>query len=225
MQEPIIDTISNSDLAQVIKDMHDDSRYGADNSFTQKAFEKYPNNNDRVTIAMKVALVDMENSTQLSRLLGENDTRNINLKDIVSKLQSIFFDKRVASGDRSLVSELSAWSSSLGLNLFSFFSKYCTYHNHFVYKSDDYSIFDKVVKEHLGDYLSLEDCQDFFGANTKLRKNQTIAKLVSSKIEKMRKTCNYELYCEYIDFILKKHSITRPYKRRELDWFIWYRNR
>lgn len=224
MQEPS-KTFSDSDLVQVIQDMHDDSRYGVDNGFTQKAFEKFPDNSDRTTIAMKIALVDMENSTQLSRLLGEKGTRNINLKDIVSKLESIPFDERVANGDPTLVSELSLWSSSLGLNLFSFFSKYCTYHNNFVYKKDDYSIFDKVVKEHLGDYLSIEDCREFFGSDTRLRKNQTVAKLVDSKIEEMRKSCDYEGYTDFINFLLNKHSITRPHKRRELDWFIWYRNR
>ena len=225
MPELAFKILSDFDLAQVIRDMRDDSRYGIDNGFTEKAFEKYPDNTDRTTIAMKIALVDMENSTQLSRLLGEKGTRNINLKDIVSKLESIPFDERVAGGDPSLVSELSKWSSGLGLNLFSFFSKYCTYHNTFVYKKDDYSIFDKVVKEHLGDYLSLTDCQEFFGTETKLRKGQSVTKLVDSRIEEMRKTCDYEQYSRFIDFLLDKNSITRPSKRRELDWFIWYRNR
>ena len=225
MQDLKTNHFSNKDLAQVVQDMHDDPRYGIDNGFTQKSFEQYPDNIDSTTIAMKIAIVDMENSTQLSRLLGEKGTRNINLKDIVSKIQTISFDERVANGDRYLVSELSEWSSSLGLNLFSFFSKYCTYHNTYVHHKDDYSIFDNVVKEHLGDYLSLADCQEFFGINTKLRKGQTVTKLVNSKIEEMRQSRNYEQYCELIDFLLKKHSITRPNKRRELDWFIWYRNR
>jgi len=225
MSEFALKVFSDIDLAQVVQDMHDDSRYGVDNGFTEKALEKYPGNTDPAVIAMKIAIVDMENSTQLSRLLGEKGTRNINLKDIVAKIQSMPFDERVASGDRSLVSELSLWSSSLGLNLFSFFSKYCTYHNAYVYGKDDYSIFDKVVREHIGDYFSLADCQEFFGAATKLRKGQTVAKFVDSKIEAMRQSCDYEQYCRLIDFLLEKHAISRPNPRRELDWFIWYRNR
>lgn len=218
-------TFSDNDLEQVIRDMHDDSRYGVDNGFTQKALEQFPDNTDSAVIAMKIAIVDMENSTQLSRLLGEKGKRNINLKDIVGKIQSIPFDERVSSGDLSLVSELSLWSSSLGLNLFSFFSKYCTYHNTYVYNKDDFSIFDKIVKEHIGDYLSLADCREFFGADTKLRKGQTVTKLVDSKIEAMRQSCDYEQYVKLVDFLLQRHSVARPNKRRELDWFLWYRNR
>ncbi|MFZ1360520.1 MAG: hypothetical protein WAS27_00605 [Candidatus Saccharimonadales bacterium] len=225
MPEPSLKVFSDTDLAQVVQDMYDDSRYGVDNGFTQKSLEKYPDNTDSAVIAMKIAIVDMENSTQLSRLLGEKGTRNINLKDIVSKIQSMPFDERVASGDLSLVSELSRWSSGLGLNLFSFFSKYCTYHNTYVYHKDDFSIFDKVVKEHIGDYLSLADCREFFGSGTKLRKGQTVTKLVDSKIESMRQSCDYEQYVRLVDFLLQKHSVVRPNKRRELDWFIWYRNR
>lgn len=225
MPESALKVFSDTDLAQVVRDMYSDSRYGVDNGFTQKALEKFPDNIDPAVIAMKIAIVDMENSTQLSRLLGEKGTRNINLKDIVGKIQSMPFDERVASGDSSLISELSLWSSGLGLNLFSFFSKYCTYHNTYVYHKDDFSIFDKVVKEHIGDYLSLEDCREFFGADTKLRKGQTVTKLIESKIESMRQSCDYELYSRLIDFLLERHSITRPNRRRELDWFIWYRNR
>ena len=225
MPESALKVFSDTDFAQVVHDMYGDSRYGIDNGFTQKAFEQYPDNTDRTTIAMKIAIVDMENSTQLSRLLGDKGTRNINLKDIVDKIEAVSFDERVASGDQSLVGELSRWSSSLGLNLFSFFSKYCTYHNTYVYHKDDYSIFDKVVKEHIGDYLSLADCQEFFGVDTKLRKGQTVTKLVDSKIEEMRRACDYEQYCNLVDFLLEKHGIARPNKRRELDWFIWYRNR
>lgn len=225
MTEPSKKVFSDTDLAQVVQDMYGDSRYGIDNGFTQKSLEKYPNNTDSAVIAMKIAIVDMENSTQLSRLLGEKRTRNINLKDIVGKIQSIPFDERVARGDLSLVSELSLWSSSLGLNLFSFFSKYCTYHNTYVYHKDDFSIFDKVVKEHLGDYLSLADCREFFGADIKLRKGQTVAKFVDGKIEAMRQSCDYGQYVRLVDFLLQRHCIARPNKRRELDWFIWYRNR
>lgn len=225
MSEPSLKVFSDTDLAQVVQDMYGDSRYGIDNGFTQKSLEKHPDNTDSAVIAMKIAIVDMENSTQLSRLLGEKGTRNINLKDIVGKIQSIPFDERVSSGDLSLVTELSLWSSSLGLNLFSFFSKYCTYHNTYVYKKDDFSIFDKVVKEHIGDYLSLADCREFFGAGTKLRKGQTVTKLVDSKIEAMRQSCDYEQYVKLVDFLLQRHSIARPSKRRELDWFLWYRNR
>lgn len=225
MLEISLKTISDDDLIRAVRDIRDDARYGVDNGFSEKVLEEYPLNTDRAIIAMKIALIDMENSTQLSRLLGDKGSRSINLKDIVDKIQSISFDERVTAGDRSLVSELSLWSSGLGLNLFSFFSKYCTYHNSYAHKKDDYSIYDKVVKDHIGDYLSLADCQRLFGDDAMPRKSQTISSFVSNKIEKVRQTCDYEQYCRIIDYLLAKYAVARPNARRDLDWFIWYRNR
>lgn len=223
MAEPL--KITDKDLEAAALEVLGDTRYGADNSFTDDALKKLPKNTDSTTIAMKIALIDMENSTQLSRLLGNKFGRSLNLTDIITKIQSVSFDERVEAGDRSLVSELSLWSAGKGLNLFSFFSKYCTYHNSEVYNKDDYSIFDSVVKEHLGDYLLLDDCREFFGSDIKCRKNQSISNFVCRKIEGMRIACDYEQYCSLIDFLLNKNGITRARKRRELDWFIWFRNR
>ncbi len=131
-------TISDKELEAVARDVLEDARYGVENSFVASALRKYPENTDGTTIALKIALIDMENSTQLSRLLGDKNGRSLNLGDIVSKLLTVSFDERVAKGDRLLVNELSSWSASKGLNLFSFFSKYCTYHNADIYGRDDY---------------------------------------------------------------------------------------
>jgi len=217
--------ISDNDLKEIVEHISKDSRYGTDNSLGSQALRQCPMNNDNAIIAMKIAIIDMENSTQLSRLLGHKKGRSLNLIDIVNKIQSIPFDARVESGDRTLVSELSKWSSEKGLNLFSFFSKYCTYHNYDIYDKDDYSIYDNVVKERIGDYLTVDDCRFLFGDNIKIRKGQTISSFVCNRIEEMRKSCDYESYCNVIDYVLDKHNITRDKKRRELDSYIWYKNR
>ena len=72
---------------------------------------------------MKVALIDLTNSTHISTHI-----KKISLSEIVDLILSIQdFDIRVSQGDPLLVSQLA--ESNGQINLFSFASKYCTYHN------------------------------------------------------------------------------------------------
>ena len=57
----------------------------------------------------------------------------------------------MAKGGISLVGEL----AKNKINLFSFFSKYCLYHNYYVYQNDDYVIFNSVMQNNVGQFLSL----------------------------------------------------------------------
>jgi len=219
-----------------------DARYGEEYKILRSALLAFPDNTDSTVIAMKIALVDMTNSTQLSRLLGEKvvtkkdpktgkykevsrSKKDITLGKIAEQIIDVNFDGRVARGDRSLVGELARWSQSQGVNLFSFFSKYCCYHNELLYGRDDYSIYDSVVQNHLGDYISAAEYETLFGAKPVLRSNQTMAGLVRNKIEQMRKHFDYDTYVGLIDQFLAVKGITCDNKRRKLDWKIWYDNR
>jgi hypothetical protein len=62
------------------------------------------------------------------------------------------FDSRLATGDPELVNIIARNIDSI--NMFSFASKYCTYHNVEIYGRDDYSIFDGIVKHSLPHYVS-----------------------------------------------------------------------
>jgi hypothetical protein len=73
--------------------------------------------------AMKIALIDMTNSTNLNKHLSK-----IYLTRLIEKIKSCNFDERVAKGDISLVGEL----AKNEISLFSFFSKYCLYLNYYV---------------------------------------------------------------------------------------------
>ena len=112
------------------------------------------------------------------------------------------FDIRVSQGDPLLVSQLA--ESNGQINLFSFASKYCTYHNVEIYERDDYSIFDRVVKDALPYY---------------------IPKLTKSAIEEWRTTCNYLAFNDCIEELLDQKSIDIPFRRRKFDHFLWYSNR
>jgi hypothetical protein len=191
--------ITNQDLDSVVQIIQNDFRYGVENDRIDTAFKKFKSNTDEDIIAMKIALVDMTNSTNLNKHLGK-----IGLNDMIHEIMNINFDERVQQGDISLVSELTHWSKKQGVILFSFFSKYCLYHNYHCYERDDYSIFDSVVKEHLKDYNE---------------------KFIPNRLDKLRLNCDYEGYMSCIDMVIKDNSLTTKNVRRKLDWYIWYNNR
>lgn len=211
------------------------NRYTADeNVVFEQALIQNPLNTDPATVAMKIALIDMTNSTNLSRLLGDKkfsmrgkkiERKVFTLSELIDKIVSTTdFDERVKQGDITLVSELTKWSKDNGANMMSFFSKYCLYHNNCIYKRDDYSIFDSVVQKCIGKYLNQAEFEQLFPGRT-LRRNQTIESAVCSEIGKMRNNCDYEAYWKLIDDILSLKGIDIEFKRRKFDHFVWYLNR
>lgn len=234
-----ITSTSLNQIEDIIKNGND--RYSLDenaedNAFN-KAFKNFPLNKDPEIVAMKIALVDMTNSTNLGRILGNKDylqngkhivRKVFTLSDLIRKIIFISdFDERVKEGDIALVSELTKWSKERGANLMSFFSKYCLYHNYCTYGKDDYSIYDSVLQQNLGAYLNLEEFKQLF-PDIAIRETSNIAKLVANRIAKMKESCDYEAYWNLIDKILNLKNISDNqvmFKRRKLDHFVWYLNR
>jgi hypothetical protein len=155
---------------------------------------------------MKIALIDMTNSTNLNKHLSK-----IYLTRLIDKIMNCEFDRRVAVGDVTLIGEL----AKNEINLFSFFSKYCLYHNYYVYERDDFAIFDGVMQNHVGEFISHYEYKE------KLYRSSQI----KNCIEKMRLTYDYEGYLKLIDTILENNNIQIKGKRRKFDWFVWYNNR
>lgn len=174
------------------------SNYGANAALIHDVLTRFPQNVDRELVAMKVALIDLTNSTHISTHI-----KKISLSEIVDLILNIRdFDVRVAQGDPLLVSQLA--KSNGKINLFSFASKYCTYHNVEVYERDDYSIFDRVVKDALPYYIPT---------------------LKKSTIGEWRLTFNYTAFHDCIENLLNQKNICVPFRRRKLDHFLWYLNR
>ena len=109
------------------------------------------------------------------------------------------FDERVKNGDPTLVNELAKTNGNI--NLFSFASKYCTYHNVAVYKNDDYSIYDGIVAKHLPKYSE---------------------NLTKRRIEQWRNNLDYSSLVNCITEILDKNNIHIDFRRRKLDYYLWY---
>ena len=109
------------------------SNYGKEGLIIHDVLNAFPLHNDLNTIAMKIAVIDVTNSTHLSQYKSR-----LSLYDLAKVILEIpNFDDRLAEGDPELVNII---ARNIGaVNMFSFASKYCTYHNVEVYGRDDYS--------------------------------------------------------------------------------------
>lgn len=174
-----------------------DSTYGAESQLIHEALTRFPRNDDLVVIAMKIGLIDITNSTHISQYKSQ-----ISVHTLASFILNCDFDRRVAEGDPTLVEDIARNTGAI--NLFSFASKYCTYHNVDVYGRDDYSILDGRVKEGLPKFK---------------------ADLTQTQIETWRKTFNYRAFNDCVGEILDANNIHIPFRRRKFDYYIWNTNK
>lgn len=179
------------------KDVITSPNYGKESKIIHDVLCAFPQNTDLNTVAMKIAVIDVTNSTHLSQY--KSLVSLYDLADII--VQAKDFDVRLSQGDPDLVKLI---ANNGKINLFSFASKYCTYHNVEIYKRDDYSIFDVVVKNVLPHYVK---------------------GLSVSRVETWRKRMDYQAFNDCIGRLLDENHIDIPFRRRKIDHFLWYQNR
>lgn len=188
--------------AENIEEQHrlveESANYGKEGLIIREVLNAYPKHDDLNTITMKIAVIDVTNSTHLSQYKSQ-----LSLYDLAKVVLDIpAFDVRLAAGDPELVNII---AKNVGaINMFSFASKYCTYHNVEVYHRDDYSIFDGIVKESLPNYVD---------------------GLSKHKLDVRRSEYNYVAFNECIGGLLDEYNIHIPFRRRKFDHFLWYANR
>ena len=190
--------LTNENIEKVHNLVSNDETYGKEIMLITSCLKKYPLNNDPDIVAMKIGLIDVTNSTHISQ--HKNKISVVELANIIANIKDI--DKRIEEGDYSVVNEIA--KSNGKINLFSFASKYCCYHNCNLYGKDDYSIFDTILKKHLPDYFK---------------------DITSNKLETWRRNCDYKSYNDYILKKLDESGINVKNKRRKFDHFIWWLNR
>lgn len=194
------------DLKEMEAKVKADPVYGSEAEIIKKTLLKYPNNTDPEIVAMKICLIDFTNSTHLFE-----SKKKVPLERLVEIIIHIKdFDKRLAAGDEDLVRIIALRAKrrfkgeNTGINLFSFASKYCCYHNFYIYDRDDYSIYDGVLRDHLQNYY----------------------KSASPRwIDWLRTHCRYKRYNKVIEEILDENHIGVKNKRRLFDYLVWYPNR
>lgn len=172
--------------------------YGQENELITRCFSCFPNNNDINIVAMKIGLIDITNSTNIAKYKSK-----MGVHDLARHIVEIpDLDLMIQSGDLNAVRLIA--NTHKGISLFSFATKYCCYHNHNVYKKDDYSIYDTVIAKSLPNYF--ED-------------------ISYSTLKKWRQECNYEEFSSYIEIKLNYLGIYLPNRRRLFDRYIWYKNK
>lgn len=192
------DVISNETMEEIELLVHNTENYGSENELITRCLRKFPENTDPDIVAMKIGLIDITNSTHLSQ--HKSKISMVELADIISSIPDI--DARIAIGDPEIVNKIA--KSNGKVNLFSFASKYCCYHNRNLYERDDYSILDTILKEYLPRYFD---------------------DVTRGQIQKWQDSFNYQAYNDYISKKLDEYGITVPYRKRKFDHFVWYKNR
>lgn len=192
------DIITNDAMEEIELLVQNTENYGPENELITRCLRKFPENTDPDIVAMKVGLIDITNSTHLSQ--HKSKISMVELADIISSIPDI--DERIAIGDPEVVNEIA--KSNGRVNLFSFASKYCCYHNRNLYGRDDYSILDTVLKEYLPRYFD---------------------DITRGQIQKWQDSFNYQAYNDYISKKLDEYGITVSYRKRKFDHFVWYKNR
>ena len=196
--------LNDNVLAAAENKVYNNLKYGKEQVLIDTFFKKYPKNTDKLIVSAKVAIIDTTNSTNLARYKSK-----ISLCEVVDIITGINdFDARLKKGDVTLVEEIARTAKvKYGINLFSFASKYCCYHNVHVYGKDDFSIFDNVVKDHLKDY------------NTN---NRSVS---AYRVDRWREQMKYKEFNDYIGQLLDDYKITLPNRRRAFDYHLWFENR
>ena len=110
--------ITNENLDKIHELVMEDDKYGREYYLISDALKRFPKNNDVIVVAMKVALIDVTNSTNLSR-----HRRNISLVELAEVIVNIHdIDGRIERGDPTVVNEIAKANGKI--NLFSFASKF-----------------------------------------------------------------------------------------------------
>ncbi|MCI5857816.1 MAG: hypothetical protein MR016_10720 [Agathobacter sp.] len=192
------DAITNEAMEKAEALVQGTNNYGPENELITRCLQRFPYNTDPDIVAMKIGLIDITNSTHLSQ--HKSKISMVELADIISSIPNI--DERIAIGDPEVVNEIAR--SNGKINLFSFASKYCCYHNRNLYGRDDYSILDTVLKEYLPHYFN---------------------DVTKGQIQKWQNSFNYQAYNDYITRKLDEYGISVDYRKRKFDHFVWYKNR
>lgn len=192
------DLICNETLNEISTLVQETDNYGPENKLITRCLNKFPLNVDPDVVAMKIGLIDITNSTHLSQhksLISMDE-----LSHIIASIPDIDF--RIEHGDPEVVNQIAR--SNGKINLFSFASKYCCYHNHNLYGQDDYSILDTILKEYLPRYFS---------------------DITKGKIQLWQNSFDYQSYNDFITNKLDELEITTPFRKRKFDHYVWFKNK
>lgn len=206
--------INSEILKKATLKFENDKTYSNETNLLKECLILHKENKNINDIALKLGIIDITNSTHLSQYKS-----SISIYDLAKHIQNIKnIDVRLANGDVKLIDEIAATGN---INLLSFASKFCFYQNRYIYKKDDYSIYDGVLANILPIIFKNEKYKniDISYKNKKVELcNKTIF-YISNYLKKY----NYETFHNAIGYLLK--DIKLKDKRWEFDRLIWHNNK
>jgi hypothetical protein len=143
--------INIDDLNRADEEIKKSRVYSKDDELVTKIVKKFPKHNCNVEeTAMKIAVIDVANSTRLNM-----HKKTISIYDLAKKISEIQgIDERLKNGDKELVSEIANLYKKPIIT--SFASKYCAIHNQVVYGEDKFCKYDELVKTNLNLYVEVK---------------------------------------------------------------------
>lgn len=160
----------------------------------EEIFKKFPRNNKIEEITAKVLLLNLAYSSNLHFHFSDEFT----IFDFVKGIAQIqHLDIYLKSGNEKAVEAILNISNHR--NFFSFASKYCFAHNHYVYGGDAFSIYDSSVEKFLPKYA---DC-------------------TRTQLETWRKKKAYASFNRFITDYLKSTGIQTENIKFKFDRFLW----
>jgi len=191
-------TITNELIEEAHQRVKKTDNYGKEDDLITDCFRRFPKNDDVTVVAMKIGLIDITNSTHVSQ--HKSMISAVELAEAIVAIDNI--DERIKAGDPEVVNEIAKCNGKI--NLFSFASKYCCYHNKNLYGRDDYSILDTVLKESLPKYFD---------------------DVTKRQIQRWQDGFQYKEYNDYITKKLDELGINIEFRKRKFDHFVWFNNR
>lgn len=189
--------LTNDNIILISAKVEKDPKYGPQGEEIEKYLCENPENKERNKVIHKILLIDFTNSTNLR--FTSHHANSFSIFKLADKIIEWDIDERIKNGDHDVVDSIAQFENA---NIFSFATKYCFYHSYYVYKSDNYSIFDKIVVNTIPQYLD-----------------------ITQKEINKHKDMGYKKYHELINEIIKTYNLNVPFVRRKLDHFFWYPNR
>lgn len=143
--------ITFKDLEDADKEIQRDKVYSKDVELVTIVVKKFPKHDcDIDEIAMKIAVIDVANSTRLNM-----HKKTISIYDLAKKIKNVRdIDNRLKSGDKTLVTEIANLYEKPRIT--SFASKYCAIHNQVVYEEDKFCKYDELVRTNMNKYVDVE---------------------------------------------------------------------
>ncbi len=175
-------------IDKYIRMFNNDLRYKPADDAINKLFAAFPNNKNVEDILLKISVINDLYSTNILATFK-----------MAEHIQKLNIDKKLKEGNLDLVNEIATGheirrkKTNTELNLYSFATKYCNWHN-----QDSYAIYDSFVDKILIAFKKKFQFSDFKQAELKdFRKFKQIL----------------DDFIEY--FNLQKHSL------KEVDKFLW----